>query len=233
MRFVEKTVAGIDITQERISIALLKLGKNGPKLIKSVVAAVPAGAIKDGNIADAVLLSKAIREMKVRNRIWTNRAAVSLFAKPVVMQMIEMPKQMPPNLTQFVNGEMKHCAAMPSGDIVLDYCSVGSNKRSADKKVLAAAAETKKVTELVNVLGRAGFSAEVVEPAILSYLRAISDKKIGGRSGCNVLVAVLRENSLTLCVLRNGIVDFIRTKEVRQKSNSGDLCGWLADELAD
>ena len=43
MRFVDKTVAGIDITQERISIALLKLGKNGPKLIKSVVAAVPAG----------------------------------------------------------------------------------------------------------------------------------------------------------------------------------------------
>ncbi|MGA2071596.1 MAG: pilus assembly protein PilM [Sedimentisphaerales bacterium] len=234
MIFAEKTVAGIDISQERISIALLKLGKNGPRLVKSVVAAVPEGAIKDGNIANAVLLARAIREMKVRNRIWTNRAAISLFARPVVMQMIDMPKQMPPNLTQFVNGEMKHCATMPSGDIVLDYCAVGSNRHSADKKVLAAAAETKKVTELVNVLGRAGFYAEVVEPAILSYLRAISDKKIGGRSGCNVLVAVLRENSLTLCVLRNGIVDFIRTKEARQTSASaGDLCGWLADELAE
>ena len=234
MRFVEKTVAGIDISQERISIALLKQGKNGPKLVKSVVAVVPAGAIKDGNIADAVLLAKAIRDLKVRNRIWTNRAAVSLFARPSVMQMIDMPKQMPSNMTQFVHGEMKHCAAMPSGDIVLDYCSVGSNKRSADKKVLAVAAETKKVTELVHVLGRAGFSAEVVEPAILSYLRAISGKKIVGRSGCNVLVAVLRENSLTLCVLRNGIVDFIRTKEARQTlAAADDLCGWLADELAE
>ena len=233
MRFVEKTVTGIDISQESISIVLLKNGKNGPKLVKSVFAAVPAGAIKDGNIADAVLLAKAIREMKVRNRIWTNRAAVSLFAKPVVTQMIEMPKQMPPNLTQFVHGEMKHCAAMPSGDIVLDYCSVGSNKRSADKKVLAAAAETKKVTELVQILGRAGFSAELVEPAILSYLRAVSGKKIAGRSGCNVLVAIFRDNILTLCVLRNGVVDFIRTKEVRQKSTPGDLCGWLAEELAE
>jgi len=179
------------------------------------------------------MLQRTLREMKFRNRIWTNRAAVSLFAKPVVTQMIEMPKQMPPNLTQFVHGEMKHCAAMPSGDIVLDYCSVGSNKRSADKKVLAAAAETKKVTELVQILGRAGFSAELVEPAILSYLRAISDKKITGRSGCNVLVAIFRDNILTLCVLRNGVVDFIRTKEVRQKATAGDLCGWLADELAE
>ena len=113
--------------------------------------------------------------------IWTNRAAVSLFAKPIVMQMIDMPKQMPPNLTQFVRGEMKHCAALPSGDIVLDYCSLGSSRRSADKRILAAAAETKKVTELVHVLGRAGFSAEVVEPELLSYLRAVSSQKNNGQ----------------------------------------------------
>jgi type IV pilus assembly protein PilM len=226
MIFAEKTVAGIDISQERISIALLRLGKNGPKLVKSVVAAVPAGAIKDGNIADAVLLARAIRVMKVRNLIWTNRAAVSLFAKPVVTQIIEMPKQVPSNLTQFVHGEMKHCAAMPSGDIVLDYCLVGSNKRSADKKVLAVAAERKKVTELVRVLGRAGFSTELVEPAMVSYLRAIGDKKNTSRSGCNVLVAMLRGGILSLCVLKNGSVDFVRTKEFTNSAQeeSSDAC---------
>ena len=46
MRFVEKTVAGIDITQESISIVLLKNGKNGPKLVKSVVAPCPQGRSK-------------------------------------------------------------------------------------------------------------------------------------------------------------------------------------------
>ncbi len=233
MKFIEKTVAGIDITQERISVVLLKLGRNGSMLVKSAVVPMPTGAVKDGNIVNAALLQRTLREVKFRNGIWTNRAAVSLFARPVITQMIEMPKQMPPNLTQFIRGEMKHCAAMPSGDIVLDYCPVGSSKRSVDKKVLAAAAETKKVTELVQILGRAGFTAELVEPAISSYLRAISDKKITGRSGYNVLVAILRENILTLCVLRNGVVDFIRTKEVRQKSTAGNLCGWLADELAE
>jgi len=234
MIFAEKTVAGIDITQESISIVLLKNGKNGPKLIKSVVASIPAGAIIDGNIADAALLSKEIRDLKVRNMIWTNRAAVSLFAKPTVMQMIDMPKQMPPNLTQFVRGEMKHCAALPSGDIVLDYCALGSNRRSADKRILAAAAETGKVTELVHVLGRAGFSAEVIEPAMLSYLRAIGAKKIMGKPDCNVLVAILRESSLILCVLRNGVIDFVRTKEaVLNATAAGDLCGWMADELTE
>ena len=234
MIFAEKTVAGIDISQESISIVLLKNGKNGPKLIKSAVAPIPAGAIKDGNIADAALLQRTLREMKFRNRIWTNRAAVSLFARPVVMQMIDMPKQMPPNLTQFVRGEMKHCAALPSGDIVLDYCALGSNRRSVDKRILAVAAETKKVTELVHVLGRAGFSAELVEPAMLSYLRAIGAKKIMGKSGCNVLVAILCEGSLILCVLRNGVIDFVHTKEAaRNAAAAGDLCDWMADELTE
>jgi Tfp pilus assembly protein PilN len=92
----------------------------------------------------------------------------------------------------------------------------------------------KKVTELVHVLGRAGFSAELVEPAMLSYLRAISAKKITGKSGCNVLIAILRESSLVLCVLRNGVIDFVRTKETgRNSAASDDLCGWLADEIAE
>jgi type IV pilus assembly protein PilM len=242
MIFAEKTVAGIDISQESISIVLLKNGKNGPKLVKSAVTSLPTGAVKDGNIADAALLFRAIRNLKIRNMIWTSRAAVSLFARPAVMQMIDMPKQMPPNLTQFVRGEMKHCAALPSGDIVLDYCALGSNRHSADKRILAVAAETKKVTELVHVLGRAGFSAEVVEPELVSYLRAIGAKKIMGKSGCNVLIAILRKTGsasspqavLTLCVLRNGVIDFIHTKDAaRNATAAGDLCGWLTDELTE
>jgi Tfp pilus assembly protein PilN len=117
---------------------------------------------------------------------------------------------------------------------VLDYCALGSNRRLADKRILAVAAETKKVTELVHVLGHAGFSAELVEPAMVSYLRAIGAKKIMGKSSCNVLVAILRESSLILCVLRNGVIDFVRIKETgRNSAASDDICGWLAEELSE
>ena len=53
MKLVEKTVAGIDITQERISVALFKQDKDGPKFVKSVVMPMPAGVVKDGNIVNA------------------------------------------------------------------------------------------------------------------------------------------------------------------------------------
>jgi Tfp pilus assembly protein PilN len=251
MKFGDKTAVGIDISQERISIVLLKNGKNGPELVKSAVAPVPKGAVKDGNIADAVLLSRAIRELKRRNRMLrTKRAAVSLFAKPVVTQIIDMPKQVPLNIRQFVDNEVKHCVALPSRDIAFDFCGIGSTRRTADKRVLAVAAESARMVELARVCSRAGFSVEVIEPPLLAYLRAVYAQKVVGKGGCNVLIAVLRgagstlrqssvqasspQAVLTLCVLKNGAVDFIRTKEMAESSaGSDDLNCWLAEELSE
>jgi len=243
LRRMDKTAAGIDISQDRISIVLLKNGKNGPELVKSAVAPMPEGAVKDGNIADAVLLSKAIRELKRRNgMLRTKRAAVSLFAKPVVVQIIDMPKQVPSNIRQFVHNEVKHCVALPSRDIALDFCGIGSTGRTAgstsspqaDKRVLAVAAESARMVELARVCSRAGFSVEVIEPPLLAYLRAIYSQKVIGKGGCNVLIAMLRGAVLTLCVLKNGSVDFIRTKEIPGSStDSVDLNRRLAEELSD
>jgi len=245
MKFDDKTAAGIDISQDRISIVLLRNGKNGPELVKSVSVPMPDGAVKDGNIADAGLLAKTIRSMKFRNRIWTKRgAAVSLFARPVVVQIIDMPQQVPQNIRQFVQNEVKNCAALPSRDIALDFCGVGSAKRTADKKVLVTAAEDARMVELVRACSKAGFSVELIEPSLLAYLRAIHSQKAAGKSGCSVLVAMLQGGVLTLCVLRNGAIDFIRTRDSGQRSalrlRSGqadsvqrDLSHWLADELSE
>ena len=231
MKAGEKRAVGIDISQERISIVLLRIGKNGPELLKSAAAAVPDGAVKDGNIADPVLLSKAIRELKHRSGIRAKCAAVSLFAKPAVVQILDMPREAPTNIRQFVNNEIKNCAVLPSRDIAVDFCGIGSVKRAADKRVLAVAAESIRMVELVRVCGQAGFRVEMIEPALLAYLRAIHGQKITGKTGCNVLVAILRASTLTLCVLRNGTLDFIRTKDIA-KAKDDSSCQ-LADELSE
>jgi type IV pilus assembly protein PilM len=231
MKTGEKRAVGIDISQDRISIVLLKSGKDGPELLKSAVAAIPDGAIKDGSIADPVLLSRAIRDLKHRCGIRAKRAAVTLFARPVVVQILDMPRQAPTNIRQFVNNEIKNCVVLPSRDVAVDFCGIGSVRRASDKRVLAVAAENAKMVELVRVCGKAGFRVELIEPPLLAYLRAIHGKKITGKTGCNVLVAVLRASTLMLCVLRNGTLDFIRTKEIAKVKD--DLSCQLADELSE
>jgi Tfp pilus assembly protein PilN len=99
---------------------------------------------------------------------------------------------------------------------------------------------------LVQVCGKAGFEVKVIEPGLLAYLRAIFSRKIAGTGQGNSLVAILQETDstpstssgrasspqavLNLCVVKNGSIDFLRTKE---KDGSVELNRWLADELSE
>jgi type IV pilus assembly protein PilM len=231
MKLKRHTAAGIDISQQRISIVLLESGENGPVLLKSASVKTPEGAVENGNIRDAALLARTIRDLRRRSGIRARHAAATLFARPAVVQILDMPKEAPTNVRQFVNSEIKNCVVLPSRDVAIDFCGIGSVRRTADKRVLAVAAENERMVELVRVCGTAGLRVEIIEPALLAYLRAIHGQKISGKTGCNVLVAILQGTTLTLCVLRNGLVDFIRTKEIAKTSD--DLSHRLADELSD
>ena len=59
--FSEKTVLGIDISNGRINLALLRRDDKAIKLLKTASAPVPEGAVKNGNIENA-------RDKKERNR---------------------------------------------------------------------------------------------------------------------------------------------------------------------
>ena len=91
--FSPKTALGIDISDGRISLALLKQNANGIELLKAASSPVPDGAVKDGNVEDPVILSQAIKGLRARNKIrGINRTAVSLLTKPAISQILDIPK---------------------------------------------------------------------------------------------------------------------------------------------
>jgi len=232
MRIGGKTALGIDICDSRISMALVRHGKAGPELVRTASAELPAGAVKDGNVENAAIFSKAIRDLKTRNRIRASRVAVSLFARPAIVQIMDIPKPVPANIRQFVQGEVKHYVSLPGKNIALDFCGVGAGKRLGDRKVLAVTTDSQKMTELAGGCSRAGLDVGLIEPPLLSYIRAVHAKKIAGRTGCTVLVAMLRGHSLTVCVLRNQAIDFIRTKEAGAESaEANTLPAFIVDEI--
>ncbi len=231
MMFHGKTAAGIDISESKVSIAVLKNGRDGLRLVKAAAAPVPAGAIKDGNIENPALFSKMLRHLKRSSGIRTARAAVSLFAAPAVVQIIDMPGQVPSNISRYVRNEVKQYIALPSRNIALDFCRVGSRGRG-DSRILVATTDNRRMIELARSCSRAGLDVELIEPALLSYLRAFHDKKIAGKSDSNVLLCILTGTVLTLCVLRNEAIDFVRTKVLaKQVKDKQDLYAQLAEQI--
>jgi Tfp pilus assembly protein PilN len=232
VKLSNKTVLGVDISENAINLALLRHSADGVELVKAVSCPVPDGAIKDGNIEDFAMLAKAIKTLKARNKIRTRRAAVSLFTKPVLMEIIDMPGQFPTNIGQFVQSEVKRCVALSGKETALDFCSINSAAQPGTSRIFVLATDGQKVAEIAKVCNSAHLNVEAIEPPMLAYARAFYAEKIAGKFDCNVLMAILQDGVLTLGVFRKQNLDFISTKDISKETIQPDeLCHWLGDQI--
>jgi len=236
MKLDSKTALGIDIADKVINVALLKRNKNGVELIKTASGPVPEGALKNGNVEDPALLARAIRALVSRShiRVRLRQAAVSLAARPVLLQIMEMPKSVSGGQTsigQFVHNEVKNCVALSGKRIALDFCGIGSGGRAGSERLLVVAADNRNVAQIVKTCNLARVNVEVIEPPVLAYARAFYAKKIAGKFDCKVLLAAISGGTLTLCVFKRQAVDFVRTRDINGQKEPSALCQRVASEI--
>lgn len=232
MKLGTKTALGIDISANAINLALVKGSANGVELVKAASGRVPDGAIKDGNIEDSAILSKAIKALKARSKIRARQTAASLFARPVLMQIIDMSGQPPSNIGQFVQNEVKRCVALSGKEVALDFCGIGSGVQPGHNRIFVVAADGERVAQIGKACNHAHLGVDAIEPPMLAYARAFYAKRIAGKFDCNVLMAIVQDGVLSLGVFRKQNLDFIRTKDIGKEAVQPDeLCRWLAEQI--
>lgn len=231
MKLSAKTALGIDISDGLISMALLKKSAKGIELVKAASGPVPDGAIENGSIEDPAALSKAIKELRKRNRMWAKESAVSLSVSPVITRILEMPEGTPRNVRQLVRDELKSYVVLSGREITYDFCGIKSGHGSGGRLLVVAAGD-EEVTELIRTYMQAGLNIEVVEPALLAYTRALYAERIEGRFDSNVLVALLHGSTLSLCVFRKETLDIVRVSDISaEKAEPAELCRRLTAEI--
>lgn len=240
MKVATRTALGIDISDDRISLALVRRNKNGFELLKSATGPMPDGAMENGRINNPVILAKAVRELAGHNKMRTRlrQTAVSLVARPVVMQIMNMPRQVSTSVRRFVQEEVKHYVALSGKEIALDFCGVGSAGQQGSPggvgkhRLFAVATGADMVAGTFKACSLAGAKVEAIEPPLLAYARAFHAKRIARRFDCNVLIAILRGSALSLCVFKKQTLDFIRTRDItKQQAQADHICRWLVREL--
>ncbi len=234
MKLAAKTALGVDISQRQINLALLKKRANGVQLLKAASGPVPAGVIKNGNVEDPSSLAKAVRELKAKNRIGAHHQAVlSLVAHPVLIQILDLPENVPANIGEFVRNEVKHCAMLPVGKVTSDFCGLKSAEKSPGRRVLVAATDTQKLTEYAAALEKKGLNIVAIEPASLAFLRACYDRRIAKKFDRNLLLVIVHQDVLTLYLFRNETLNFVTTKHFEPDDSDGNQClKWLAEEIS-
>ncbi len=221
MKITIKTTLNVDISDGRINMALLRQSAKGLELLKAASVAVPDGAITDGNIENPAKLAKAIKELRTRNKIRTRKAAVSLFSWPEVLQIVDMPKEKRANIGQFVRNELKSYVMLSGIEFASDFCRTGSGQ-GLGSRLLAAATDGQNVEMLARTSNMAGLHVRVIEPPLLSYIRALYANKIEGKFDCDVLIAILHDGVLRLSVFRKQILDFVRIEKISEEQSRPD-----------
>jgi Tfp pilus assembly protein PilN len=234
MKLAAKTALGVDISQGQINLALLRKSANGVQLLKAVSGPVPAGVIKNGNVEDPLSLAKVVRKLRTKNGIGAHhRAVLSLVAHPVLMQILDLPENVPANIGEFVRNEVKHYAMLPAGKVTSDFCGLKSQGKLPGRQILIAATDTQKLTDFAAALEKNVLNIVAIEPASLAFLRACYHKLIVKKLDQNLLLAIVHQDVLTLCLFRNETLNFLTTKHFELDDNSGDRClERLAEEIS-
>ena len=227
-----KTALGIDITDERISMALLRKSGDSIRLLKAAECPVPEGSVKNGNIEDPVALAKAIKTLKTRNRMYSNRCAMSLTANPVLAQILDLPKDVTGNIRQFINNEVKHYAVLPIKKAVLDFCKIKSSAALDNRRVLIVATDGQKISTFAEALYKKDISINAIEPSWMAYTRACFDKIISNKLNTNLLFATINKGVLTLSMFKDQKLDFVRIQPVElAEIESVTFLDWLAEQI--
>jgi hypothetical protein len=131
-----------------------------------------------------------------------------------------------------VQNEVKHYAMLSMKGIAMDFCGMKSSGKSGSRRVFVVATDNQKITELTKALNQVDINIEAIEPPLVAYVRACYAKKIAERFEQNLLFAIVHERILTLCLFKNQILDFVRTKRLEaHKCDSDERLEWIAEEI--
>lgn len=226
-----KTALGIDVCRDRVSVALVSQDVHGFRLVRAASTPLPEGVPDAGSAEDIRVLSSVIRKLRRRAGIPAMSAVVGMSVDPLVLQMLDVPKQMPANVGEFVEGELRQYVTLSGKSIVSDFCAVGAGG-VPPKRLLAAATEREKMRMLASACDAAGLRAEAVEPAVLAYARAASRDQTAGTLPGNRLIVEINGQYLAACVLRKGVLDSVRVKNIPEGADGSEgVRTWLAEEI--
>jgi type IV pilus assembly protein PilM len=231
MRGRTQTAVGIDIRDERIDVAVVCRSADGTRRVRAGSVALADGVVRDGRVVKPGLLARALRTVCRRVGVGQAQATVGLSIRPLVLQTLDMPKQMPVNMAAHVEDEMRQYVALSGKEILSDFCALHAGP-DGQRRLLTVATEPTNVKTLVKACDASGIVVTMVEPAVLACARALAAGGRGGIADACRLVVEVNSHYLAACLLRKGLLDSVRVKNIPPDTcDAASLQEWLAEEL--
>ena len=205
---------GLDIGTSAVRAAQVTSSRGGLKLVSFGQAALPQGAVVDGEIRDQGAVSQAISQLWKRIKIRSKKAVLGIANQRVVVRQIELPFMEEKEFRASLEFQVADYIPMPVDSAELDYQIIDDYTNPEGQRMmrlLLVAAASDMVETFVATASAAGISAMGVDLTPFAVARAVSPNARGesGAAGAEAVIDV-GATVTNIVVHHNGEPRFVR-----------------------
>lgn len=179
-----KTVLGIDMGYDNLKLALV----SGGRVKRTVTVPTPVKLIKEGRVVSTETMGELIRKTIKENGLRCRDAAVALSNETVLVRTVTLPQMTADQLITNLPYEFRDYIPDELKNYYYDYAMIDANKQEQPEEgsdrtpelsmeMLAVAAPVSLMTEIRDVLRKAGLKLANAAPALCSYINLIRAAK--------------------------------------------------------
>jgi type IV pilus assembly protein PilM len=222
---------GLDIGSSAVRVARVGVSRSGLSLLTFGQAALPAGAVVEGEVKDQGVVAETIARLMKRMKVKTKKAVIGIANQRVVVRQVELPFLEEKEFRASLRFQAADHIPMPVDAAELDYQIIDEFEHpdgTRMMRVLLIAAASDMVEAFIAAAGAAGIGATGVDLTPFAVARAVSPAARGesGIAGAEAVIDV-GATVTSIVVHHNGEPRFVRILAV----GGDDATRAVAEEL--
>jgi type IV pilus assembly protein PilM len=205
---------GLDIGTSGVRAAELTLGKGGATLERFGQVALPAGAVRDGEVVDSDAVADAVKQLWAQAKFSTKKVVVGVANQKVVVRQVDLPWLPTAELKKALAFQVQDFIPMPVEQAILDFHPLEEfNDESGARmmRVLLVAAARDMVDSAIAAVTKAGLTPQMVDLTSFAVLRALVSMDHTGLESMQAEALVdIGANVTNIVIHQGGVPRFVR-----------------------
>lgn len=229
----QKLAIGLDIGSYAVKVCeFAETGKNCRKLVKLGSATLPEGAVVDGILQDATVVSQIIATLLKNLQIKSKKVAISMSGYSVIVKKINLAVMSEKDLANHIQTEAEQYIPFDMTDVYLDFQDLKSSTAASDRTdVMLVAAKKEVVDAYLEMLKGIGLQPVVVDVDAFALENSFASS--GGGSDENVALVDIGATKMSINILAHGVSILARdvvmgSRQITEQIH--DQCGFEPDE---
>lgn len=221
---------GLDIGSFAVRAAEVSHDGGRPTLHRFAQVTLPPGAVSDGEVVDAQVVSAALKRLWSDGGFSSRRVVVGVSSQRVIVRQADVTAMSEVELRSALNFEAQELIPIPVDEAVLDFQVIDPVLPNPDPnsppnmRILLAAAQRDMVKHHLTAIRAADLDVVAVDPVSLAMLRAVPPAPVGYAEA----VVSIGADLTTISVREGNSARFVRVLNI----GGSDLTEALSRELA-